>query len=465
MRTALKIFIIILIVLASSLLVAATTYVDSSGIVEFGDPNGLVEDDDQTPFSIILYVDNAGDDSNACTANGVNACATIQGAITKIPHVIRKSYTIIMQSAQTHAGFILANRHFGNSGGTSGWGKLEIKGSSTVNCDISGSSGTITSGDDYSLTDTTKSWSVNGARGCSVANGGMIFLVASNTSDTLTFANKNVNGFDAAEAYSVSTPRAIISAAPAGLYTRVLFLNLSGEASEAGYHTEFRDVKVEGATAGYPVIVVNDVTHIKFNRIGIATSIAKGSWSLVAKDVGTLELETVYSHQADYGGFYLEDIDHITSVGGFVSNDVGSSSTDASITFKNCKSVEDVGIAAYTTGTGNCVDFLGMQKIALQRLIASDCAGDGMYIDTGTLFVRAGYADSGVFTGTGNGGYGVSVLPFSNFVFGNGTSITGTYGDATMDNGFTVLVWGTAFASDGDIVVNSSAFCRIERRD
>jgi hypothetical protein len=45
------------------------------------------------------------------------------------------------------------------------------------------------------------------------------------------------------------------------------------------------------------------------------------------------------------------------------------------------------------------------------------------------------------------------------------TGITGSSGDATINDGTTALTWATQFDDDGDIVVNTSNLCMIERRD
>lgn len=436
-----------------------------------GDPiptNLLYQDTETAPNAITYYVDyGSGDDANDCLSSGAGACKTINGAIAKIPHVVKKQYQIVLDE-DLHAGFILADRHFADSGKASGYGRITITCPGTGTATDLGASGvgTITSGTDYTLTDTSKNWTVNAARGYWVASSGRQFTVASNTNNTLTFVQRNVNGFDVGEGYNISTPQCTIwYSIPDGyLYNRVVMSNLSGMSSRAGYQVKLNNVVIASATADYPVVTIDDAEHVQLQQV-LIKPVSAGGWSISAKNISTLELNVVYSSQAGHGGFYFEDIRTMYDYGGIVSNAVGSSSSDASVTFKDCGLVSDVAVAAYTTGSGNCIDFIGHQTIKLHRAILDSCAGDGMAVGTGTLFSRAGLSDSGVFTGSGNGGYGVSLAPFSSFIFGNGTSLTGTSGNITLDNGATSLVWGTAFASDGDKAVNSSDLCRAERKD
>src|ERR1700730_5312964 len=47
-----------------------------------------------TDADLNLYVDTAGNDANDCTGPGASACATIQGAVDKVPKRIRHNVTI-----------------------------------------------------------------------------------------------------------------------------------------------------------------------------------------------------------------------------------------------------------------------------------------------------------------------------------------------------------------------------------
>jgi hypothetical protein len=60
-----------------------------------------------TTAALTLYVDPTGSDSNACTAIGTAACATIQGALNKAPKLLRHQVTISV-AAGTYGGFYVS---------------------------------------------------------------------------------------------------------------------------------------------------------------------------------------------------------------------------------------------------------------------------------------------------------------------------------------------------------------------
>ena len=48
----------------------------------------------QTYSAVTLFVDPTGADTNACTASGTAACATVTGALSKLPRFIRQNVVI-----------------------------------------------------------------------------------------------------------------------------------------------------------------------------------------------------------------------------------------------------------------------------------------------------------------------------------------------------------------------------------
>lgn len=57
---------------------------------------------------VTLFVDPTGNDTNACTSSGTAACATVNGAIAKLPKIIQHNVTINV-AAGTYAGFTVSN--------------------------------------------------------------------------------------------------------------------------------------------------------------------------------------------------------------------------------------------------------------------------------------------------------------------------------------------------------------------
>lgn len=74
----------------------------------------------QTNAAMTLYVDPTGSDSNACTASGTAACATLQGAFDKLPDGIRHTVTINMAAGTYTADATLSQKTFQASSSTAG---------------------------------------------------------------------------------------------------------------------------------------------------------------------------------------------------------------------------------------------------------------------------------------------------------------------------------------------------------
>jgi hypothetical protein len=62
----------------------------------------------RTFAAVTLFVDPTGNDANACTASGTSACATVNGALAKLPKIIQHNVTINV-AAGTYAGFTVSN--------------------------------------------------------------------------------------------------------------------------------------------------------------------------------------------------------------------------------------------------------------------------------------------------------------------------------------------------------------------
>lgn len=439
--------------------------VEFTGTVTGAAPEGALTKDDAVGYNVQLYVDPLGSDDNECTSGGSAACLTIQAAIDKVPHVVTKAYNISVKTG-TYKGFKITNRHFSDAGPSFSYGRINLFCGNSVTTG-SQATGTITGGTDYSFTDNTKNWPVNQFRGSKVGSGGAYFVVASNTSDTVYFAQKNVNGWDAGESYTVNESRCeITNYIGVGAYNRIVVEDVRGDTNRGDSgHVAIRNFLVSGATTNYPTVIIKNSSYVQLQEIILRSSPFTPGWAAVVENVDTLDLRGISSSASEHGAFYFKNVGTVIDLGGIVAYGVGSDSADAAVTFIDCGRVDGVGVYVDTTGAGNCVDFIGQQIVKAQRLNLNNCAGDAVHVGRGSLFVRNGYTDSGVFLGSGNGGYGVSLSPFSNFVFRTGTNVTGTSGDITLDNGATSLVWGTEFASDGDVVVNSSDFCRAVRKD
>jgi hypothetical protein len=128
----------------------------------------------------------------------------------------------------------------------------------------------------------------------------------------------------------------------------------------------------------------------------------------------------------------------------------------------NCRFTDNsgYGIQTYKTKTASDgyassgrLSIYGSTTNISNNALGGVSAGQGTFLKAGSLI------------GTGNGGFGLEVFSGAYAVIDSTASITGSSGDATINDGTTVLDWSTDFASDGDIVVNIDNGCRIERKD
>lgn len=147
-----------------------------------------------TTGTTTVYVDATGNDANACTGTGTDACLTINGALAKLPKLIRNP-TTVQVGAGNFGAFALSGFTLAQPGAT-----LEVKGTLTTTTATTGSaSGTATGGTAGSATaptfgtlvQTGAGWTVNDFAGKLVeitggTGAGQYRIITSNTVDTLT---------------------------------------------------------------------------------------------------------------------------------------------------------------------------------------------------------------------------------------------------------------------------------------
>lgn len=181
----------------------------------------------QTSAAVTLYVDGTlGADTNPCTASGASACATINGAISKLPDRIRHDVTINV-AAGTYAEEInlLEGQRFEGVNTSSATAyrsvRLSLTGAAltTYTPAAGNSSGTFTaparSGGFVTVTDASQGLTVDALRGRFITftgTGGGTYVISENTATTITFLSNGtlpVTG----TAYTLTTPSVIITGA------------------------------------------------------------------------------------------------------------------------------------------------------------------------------------------------------------------------------------------------------------
>jgi len=96
---------------------------------------------------------------------------------------------------------------------------------------------------------------------------------------------------------------------------------------------------------------------------------------------------------------------------------------------------------------------------AVGTITISDNGDSGVHVGNNSAIMVS------AMTGSGNTGYGIEAEMGSSVAITSDTAVTGTSGNATINEGNTVLVWATDFSTDRDKVINLDNSCRIERID
>ena len=175
----------------------------------------------QTYSNLTLYVDPTGSDSGACTSSGTGACATLGGALGKLPKNIRHTVQVNV-AAGTYTetvqvtGFALSRP----PNDTSASAALTISGTMGAPTLTTGTtSGTLTStsmsAPPSTVTDSGQSWTVDELKGrfllmTSGARNGTYYPIVSNTATVLRLASIDILLVSGAT-YSIVEPKTVFS--------------------------------------------------------------------------------------------------------------------------------------------------------------------------------------------------------------------------------------------------------------
>jgi hypothetical protein len=157
-----------------------------------GDNSPVLQKDFATSAAMTYYVATTGNDSNTCTAAAA-PCLTIQGAINKIPKLLRQGVTVNV-AAGTYAGFVISGFTADNgfqqaSGGVLITGPL-TPATTLATGTASGiaDGGTAGSGSTFgTLFDNTQNWTTNDLVGRFVqSTSTSAYVISSNTATSLS---------------------------------------------------------------------------------------------------------------------------------------------------------------------------------------------------------------------------------------------------------------------------------------
>lgn len=178
-----------------------------------------------TSGNMSLFVDPAGNDSNACTATGFAACLTIgqAGALGKVPKYIRNLVTINV-AAGNYAGFFITGFTFDFETPSAAAGLLMVAAAPANVTPTTGSAtGTLSSVTSIgtgpglnTVTDSTAAWTVDDFKGklfvgTSGTGNGTIRTIVSNTATVITLAAGGTNSYAAATGYAIQTQSVVVT--------------------------------------------------------------------------------------------------------------------------------------------------------------------------------------------------------------------------------------------------------------
>ncbi len=442
-----------------------------------------------------LYVSATGSDSNACTSPGANACATIVGALNKIPKGKVLHPYVINVGVGSFAGASIEGWVFGHTPGTTQEGSLKILGTLSTYTPTSGPStfsftsqvvGSLTSSTWGTLT-TAQSWPDHELIGKLVeitSGGGLgaIRSIADNVSGVISLVGGSNSSATTGSVWTIRDWGTTITVAgfpspSLGFGVQASFAPFmiggiyTGNAGNVGL--QFQRLRFSGIRGVYisgPVFGLG-ITQCRFDTttndaILQGTRFAfTGSFSDNVFNTGTrygIGLDTI-----DYLGLSRNSI-----IGGlgfrfwsyrYVATAQTYCSSAAALACENygLGGYVQVQYGHYVSNTASwpCIGFsasgggipTGGGSAILTDNVFTGCSGSAVMAQ-GPVNVNATSQ-----TGSGNGRYGIEALRGAQVVLVSGNTVTGTLGDTAVGPTPTV----TAYGSVSTGVSSTADFSRI----
>lgn len=345
--------------------VTATAPVTSSG---GANPNIAVTNAvlQQSLATASLFVDPIGNDSNACTAGGASACATLSGAFSKLPNYRVANNVTIAVAAGTYDDSAQLLDEDVNA-------NITINGPALQNATVATgtATGSLSAANDNTpalMTDGTQTWTVNNLMGMflvmtSGAASGEVRVIATNTSTAMTLASPFNSPPSAADTYAIQVPAAIIS--PSSGDT-ALVLRLTGNSGASAF--VFRTIIFSQIDFLQPVddsigceVALSNQT-VRFNKSRCLANGGTAGQGMYYFGGGTVRVN-VFSGMGSGGGLAFFDVGvtgSINPVGAFSPNNgffYGDQSAAIDATSSTNSTVEFNATADWTAQTNQTSPF------------------------------------------------------------------------------------------------------------
>lgn len=254
--------------------------------------NWLTRPEFKTLATATYYVSPIGSDTGACTATGTGACATLTGAIAKLPPNINHAITINVAGA-TDGGVATytENPVFNNFNVNAA---ITITGPALVNATpatgtATGTLTAVTLGAVTVLTDSTQSWTVNNLIGNFVTISSVQRVIATNTATTMTLASPFTSNPVIGNSYAIQTPAAVITSATSPTLAFRLNGNTGGTGSGPTVSLTGIDV-VNTASNGTACIVAMSNHGVSFINSKVRTTSGTAATGISYRGGGSLLL-------------------------------------------------------------------------------------------------------------------------------------------------------------------------------
>lgn len=256
------------------LLLLTTSAFAQDGVVRGG---ALRKREYQTYSALTLYVDPTGSDSNACTASGTSACATLTGALGKLPRFINHAVTINVANGTYSESVAISNYIEPPNGAMTITGSLTnvtpATGTATGSLTAVANTGCCASVALATMTDGAQTWTTNDFRGAflvmtSGTQSGQVRPIVSNTATTLTLSTPFNAAPAVSDTYAIQVPGATFSG------TTALSLRLNAHATGA---FAVNSIGFAGTgTSGFAAVLQNNAPRLTstFTNVRFTTTAA-----------------------------------------------------------------------------------------------------------------------------------------------------------------------------------------------
>lgn len=439
-----------------------------------------------TTAAITLYVDPTGSDSNDCTATGTAACLTIQGALNKVPKMLRHGVTVNV-AAGTYGCFYVAGFTCDPSfQQTTGGLLVDATAALTASTLATGSAtGTATSSAAGSgttfgtLTDSGATWTINDLKGRFITSASQTRVISSNTATAITIVGTWTS--PGAVAYTIQDPGVSINTAcqnPASTQAAAAANNAAITIYDNNCGQRTNTIGVQGIrlsnAAGIGMVIADNsgiaVRVMQFRNLTSASAMQIGntangspvasSGRIDLSDVDALSVSaTVFNHSAARAiatrvlvrsgatGWQLNG--PTASLAG-TEVDFQGSTTPVFVGGGRLSSMSGSHVTCGSTGTGITVGGTSAQPLQQSASDSSASISGALVATCGIgLFVSgtAASADATGITGTA-ATTGMAATAGGAISFTSGTTITGGTQDINLDS-------GAATAALADVAINT----------